>query len=145
MESYYWIILFLVLIVIEALTMGLTTIWFAGGALVAFLVSLTGLNLAVQVTVFIVVSVILFIFTRPIAKKHFNNSIVRTNAQSLIGEQGIVIEDIDTLAAKGRVDVKGQEWAAKTENPEGKIAKGKTVEILEIKGVHLVVKEREAN
>ncbi|HIW22169.1 MAG TPA: NfeD family protein [Candidatus Dorea intestinavium] len=143
MESYYWIILFLVLLVIEALTMGLTTIWFAGGALVAFLVSLLGGSFALQITAFLLVSILLLVLTRPLAKKHFNQFITPTNAQSLIGKYGLVIEEIDTLKNQGRVEVKGQEWAARTKEEQRIIEKGKTVEILEIKGVHLVVKERE--
>lgn len=143
MQTMYWLILFVVLLIIEILTLGLTTIWFAGGALAAYLVGILGVGVAGQVVAFLAVSVVLLIFTRPIAVKYFNTERVRTNAESVIGRQGIVMEEIDTLQASGRVEVNGQEWAARTEEPDGKIAKGKVVVIEKIQGVKLIVRERE--
>ena len=66
MQTMYWLILFVILLIVEILTMGLTTIWFAGGALVAFAAGVLGFGTAVQIIVFVVVSVILLIVTRPI-------------------------------------------------------------------------------
>jgi len=143
MEIYSWFIVFLVLLVIEVLTLGLTTIWFAAGALVAFFANLLGANLIVQIVLFLLVSVLMLVFTRPIAKKYFNNSRIATNAESLLGEKAVVITDIDTIKAQGRVEIKGQEWAARTKDPDGRIETGKIVEVLSIKGVHLVVTEKE--
>lgn len=71
MQTVYWLILFVILLVIEIFTMGLTTIWFAGGALVAFITGILGFGMVVQVIVFIVVSLVLLIATRPIAVKFF--------------------------------------------------------------------------
>lgn len=142
-EGYYWIILFIVLLVVEILTLGLTTIWFAIGALGAGLASLVTDSLVIQIIVFVVVSVATLIFTRPLVKKHFNNSRVATNANRYIGESGMVIEDINTLTATGRVEVKGQEWAAKTADPEGKLAKGTTIVVKGIEGVNFIVEEKE--
>ena len=138
MQTVYWLILFVILLVIEIFTMGLTTIWFAGGALVAFV---TGT--VVQVIVFIVVSLVLLIATRPIAVKFFNQERQKTNAESLIGQQALVLEDIDTLQSKGRVEVNGQEWSAKTDDLDGKIAKNTVVVIEGIQGVKLIVRARE--
>lgn len=143
MQTMYWLILFVVLLIIEILTLGLTTIWFAGGALAAYFVGMLGVGVASQVVAFLAVSVVLLIFTRPIAVKYFNTERVRTNAESVIGRQGIVMEEIDTLQASGRVEVSGQEWAARTEDPDGKIAKGKVVVVERIQGVKLIVRERE--
>ena len=86
METMGWLIIFIVLIVIELLTMGLTTIWFAGGALAALLMSVLGLGMPVQVVVFIIVSVLLLVLTRPIAVKYFNQNRQKTNVESLIGQ-----------------------------------------------------------
>ena len=69
LEAYYWLMLFIVLIAIEIITMGLTTVWFAGGSLVAFFAALTGINGYVQVVLFLVISLVLLIFTRPLVKK----------------------------------------------------------------------------
>ena len=84
METMGWLIIFIVLIVIELLTMGLTTIWFAGGALAALLMSVLGFGMPVQVVVFIIVSGLLLVLTRPIAVKYFNQNRQKTNVESLI-------------------------------------------------------------
>ncbi len=94
MQTVYWLILFVILLIIEILTMGLTTIWFAGGALVAFVSGVIGFGLPVQVVAFLIVSVILLVLTRPLAVKYFNKERQKTNAESLIGEQALVTEDM---------------------------------------------------
>ncbi|MDY2814174.1 MAG: NfeD family protein [Dorea sp.] len=143
MKTIYWLALFVVLLVIEIITMGLTTIWFAAGALIAFVAGILGFGVTVQVVVFIVVSAVLLIMTRPLAVKYFNQERQKTNAESLIGQQALVIEDIDTLEAKGRVEIRGMEWAAKTDEPDGKIAKNTVVVVNGIQGVKLIVRDRE--
>ena len=122
---------------------GLTTIWFAGGALAAMAAGLIGFGTGIQILVFLVVSVLLLVLTRPIAVKYFNQERQKTNAESLIGQQALVLEDIDTLQAAGLVEVRGQEWSAKTDEPNGKIAKNKVVVIEGIQGVKLIVREKE--
>ncbi len=143
-SGYYWIILFIILLVVEILTLGLTTIWFAIGALAAALASFLTDSVAVQIVIFLIVSGATLFFTRPLVKKHFNNSRTPTNADSFVGQTGIVIEDIDTLKAQGRVEVKGHEWAAKTSDPEGHLAKGTTVIVKEIRGVNFIVEVKES-
>ena len=91
-----WIALIIIFAVVEIITVGLTSIWFAGGALVAFVTGILGFGTVVQVIVFIVVSLVLLIATRPIAVKFFNQERQKTNAESLIGQQALVLEDIDT-------------------------------------------------
>ena len=143
MQTVYWLVLFVALLIVEIITMGLTTIWFAGGALAAFLAGFIGFGLAVQVIVFLVVSVLLLVLTRPIAVRYFNQERQKTNAERLIGEKALVLEDIDTLKAVGRVSVGGQEWSAKTEEPDGKIGIDKIVEVEGIQGVKLIVSKKE--
>lgn len=143
METMYWLIIFVVLLIIEICTMGLTTIWFAGGALVAFVMGIIGFGTTVQVIVFLIVSVLLLVMTRPIALKYFNKERQKTNAESLIGRQALVLEDVDTLHARGLVEVNGQEWSAKTDDPEGFIKKNVVVVIDGIQGVKLIVREKE--
>ena len=143
MQTIYWLGLFVILLIIEIFTMGLTTIWFAGGALAAFVAGWLGFGLPVQIGVFAVVSVLLLVLTRPIAVKYFNQERQKTNAESLIGQHGLVVEDIDTLQAKGVVEVKGLEWSAKTDEPDGKIPKNTVVVIDGIQGVNLIVRARE--
>ncbi len=138
-----WLILFIVLLVIEIFTMGLTTIWFAGGALAALLMAVIGFGLLVQAVVFLAVSVILLVMTRPIAVKYFNTERQKTNAESLIGLQAVVLQDVDTLHASGLVEVNGQEWSAKTDEADGYIPKDSVVSIEGIQGVKLIVKAKE--
>lgn len=143
MYAMGWLALFIVLIVIEILTMGLTTIWFAGGAMIALLLAFAGFGLPVQIAVFIIVSIILLLLTRPIAVKYFNTERQKTNAESLIGQQALVLADVDTLHASGLVKVNGQEWSAKTEESDGFIPKDSIVSIEGIQGVKLIVKVKE--
>ena len=138
-----WLGLFVLFLVIEIITMGLTTIWFAGGALVAFLVAILGLGPEVQIVVFAIVSLALLAVTRPLAIKYFNQDRQKIGAELLIGQKALVLEDIDTLAAKGRVEVRGQEWAAKTDAPDGKIPKNTVVVVDGIQGVKLIVRSGE--
>ncbi len=132
-------------LLLEALTMGLTTIWFAAGAFVAAAVALFGCPFSVQIVAFVVVSVLCLVFTRPIAKRFLNDKTEKTNADSVIGCTGVVTEDIDNLLAKGQVLVKGQYWTARAEE-DGKLIKegsiireGAKVTVKEISGVTLIV------
>ena len=137
-----WLAILVVLVVIELLTMGLTTIWFAGGALVATIASLFGAPLALQVILFLAASALLLYFTRPIAVKYFNKDRVRTNAESLVGRQAIVISEIDNLQGIGQVNVGGMEWSARTRVDGVKLPVGTVTTVLAINGVKLVVEER---
>lgn len=95
-----WLSLFVLFLVIEIITMGLTTIWFAGGALVAFLVAVLGLGLGVQIIIFAIVSLALLAVTRPLAMKYFNQERQKTGAELLIGQKALVIEEIDHTFVK---------------------------------------------
>ncbi len=87
MDPIVWLILLVVLIIIEIITMGLSTIWFAGGALVAFVASLLNVNVVIQVVLFLVISILLLVSTRPVAMRYLNRTRVRTNVESLIGKR----------------------------------------------------------
>ncbi len=137
-----WLIITVVLIVAEIITLGLTSIWFAGGALIAGLISLTGVHWLVQILVFAVVSAILFVFTRPIATKHFMKNIEKTNVDSLIGKEGIVKQEIDNIEAQGVVKLNGMDWTARSVNGT-KIPAGEKVLVDSIDGVKLMVVRKE--
>ncbi len=140
--TVFWLIVLVVLVVIELLTMGLTTIWFAGGALAATIAALFHAPVAVQVILFLVVSGVLIFSTRPLAVKYFNKDRVRTNAESLVGRQAIVISEIDNLQGIGQVNVGGMEWSARTRVDGVKLPVGTVTTVLAINGVKLVVEER---
>lgn len=138
-----WLIVFVVCIVAEIISMGLTTIWFAGGALVAAVVAAFGAPLWLQIALFAVVSLVLLYFTRPIAVKYFNKDRVKTNAESLVGKQAIVISEIDNLQGIGQVTVGGQEWTARTTQEGISLPVGSVVVIRAISGVKLMVEEKQ--
>ena len=138
--SIIWLVVLAILLVIEFLTLGLTTVWFAGGALVAFLVSLAGGPLWLQLLLFIAVSVVLLLFTRPLAVKYLNKDVQKTNVDSIPGQKGIVTATIDNLKAEGQVTIQGMEWTARAKNGNT-IEKGKVVRVTAVEGVKLSVEE----
>lgn len=137
-----WLIVFVACIVIEIITMGLTTIWFAGGALVAAVGAALNAPLWLQIVLFVAVSLVLLYFTRPVAVKYFNKDRVRTNAESLVGKQAIVISEIDNLQGIGQVTVGRQEWSARTAIEGITLPVGSVVIVRAISGVKLVVEEK---
>lgn len=145
MESICWLGLIVLLIIIELATLGLTTIWFAGGAIAAFAASILGAELIVQIVVFLAVSILLLVFTRPFAAKYINRNRVRTNVDSLPGQKAVVTQDIDNLAATGEARVAGKVWMARAESDSEKIFSGSVVTILRVSGVKLIVTEKETS
>ncbi|HIY60736.1 MAG TPA: NfeD family protein [Candidatus Eisenbergiella pullistercoris] len=141
-QVIFWLVLLIVLVLIEIATLGLTTIWFAGGSLAALIAAAFGAPLYLQITLFIAVSAVLLFFTRPLAMKYFNGSRVKTNAESLIGRRAVVKEEIDNLKASGLVSVRGQDWTARSVRDDAVIPKGSVVDIRAISGVKLIVEER---
>jgi Membrane protein implicated in regulation of membrane protease activity len=140
-EVIFWLVLLIICIGIEVATMGLTTIWFAGGALVAIFAAVVGAPIWLQAIIFIVVSLVLLFFTRPIAVKYFNKDRVKTNVESMVGRQAIVISEIDNLQGIGQVTVGGQEWSARSAEDQAKIAVGAVTVVVAISGVKLIVRD----
>lgn len=136
----FWLVLLIIAIVIEVLTMGLTSIWFAGGALVAILATMLGAPMWLQIVLFLVVSLLLLFFTRPIAVKYFNKDRVRTNVESLVGRQAIVTSEIDNLQGIGQITVGSQEWSARSEDDRQRLPVGSVVIVVAINGVKLIVR-----
>ncbi len=140
--TVFWLAVLVILVVIELFTMGLTTIWFAGGALVAALISIPGLPVSLQIFVFLAVSAVLLYFTRPVAVKYFNRDRVRTNIESMVGRQAIVISEINNLEGVGQVNTGGMEWSARSSYNNIVLPVGAVVTILGVDGVKLIVEER---
>ncbi|MBR5596834.1 MAG: NfeD family protein [Lachnospiraceae bacterium] len=139
---YVWLVALVAFVIIEIATMGLTTIWFAGGAFIALFLALVHVSVYVQIGVFLVVSIVLLICTRPLAVKFFNQKTTKTNVDSIIGKQAIVLVEINNLMETGQVMLNGMEWSARTYE-EGKIiSAGAVVEVKEIQGVKLIVIEK---
>ena len=143
MNPILWLILLIILLVIEAISLELTTIWFAGGALAAFIAALAGADVVVQVVLFLAVSIVLLVFTRPVAMRYLNRNKTPTNAESLIGEQAVVTQTINNLMGRGVVLVNGMEWTARSQENSEMIEKDTIVRILRIDGVKLIVERKE--
>lgn len=136
-----WLIVLVACLIIEISTLGLASIWFAGGALLAMLIAVIGGPLWLQILVFLVTSIVLLIFTRPIATKYFNKNRTKTNVESVVGKQAIVTENIDNLKGAGRIVTNGMEWTARSLD-DSKIEEGAVVVIEKIEGVKAIVKIR---
>lgn len=135
-----WLVVLIVSIGVEVATLGLTSIWFAGGAVVAVIVVAFHGPVWLQILLFFAVSLLLLFFTRPIAVRYFNRDRVRTNVESMIGRQAIVTSEIDNLQGIGQVTVGGQEWSARTEADGMNLQPGTVVDIVAVNGVKLIVK-----
>lgn len=134
-----WLALTAVLLIIEIATLGLTTIWFAAGALFAFFAALLGMNQGIQIGVFVVVSVVLLFFTRPLAVKYLNTKTIKTNTEALVGKTARVIVDINNLKSHGQVVINGLEWTARSSDDTVVFKIGDAVTIVGIEGVKLIV------
>lgn len=134
-----WAVIFVICLIVEIISLGLTSIWFAGGALAAFLLGILGTPVWVQIMFFIAVSAVLLAFTRPVVVKYLNSKTIKTNIDSVVGQLGVVVEDIDNIMAKGTVDVNGMEWSARCEDDYDRLVKGDKVCVQRIEGVKVFV------
>ena len=135
---YVWLILAGVFVIGEVLTSGFLIFWLGLGALIAMAVSFLTDSIIIQTTVFLISSVILILATKPLIKKFANTETVKTNVQSIIGKKGLVTKDINSINSTGQVKIDGELWSAIGEN-DMEISKGTEVEVVEIKGVKVIV------
>ena len=138
-----WLFLVVVLLIIELVTVGLTTIWFAAGSASAFLLSLAGLGIGWQIGVFLVVSIVLFVFTRPWAMKYVNKKSEKTNYEGVIGRTVKVTQEINNTEQTGKAVYDGQEWTARSAYDNTVIEAGQLARVVRIEGVKLIVREKE--
>ena len=135
-----WGILFGVFAFLEIITAGtLVSIWFCIGSLLAMIAAYFGASGAIQVIIFFIVSIVLLILTKPIARKLIPKD-ETTNVSIIIGMHGVVTEKINNIEAEGAVKVSGKEWTARSQSEDVVIDIGSKVEILEIQGVKVIVK-----
>jgi len=135
-----WLALFVLFMMGEALTVGLTSIWFAAGSLAALVCTLLGGPLWLQLTLFIVFSALCLLAVRPMVQKHFNSGVEATNADRILGTEAIVTENIHNLKATGAVSIGGLTWSARSEH-DTPISAGTLVQVLRIEGVKVYVEE----
>ena len=136
----FWLIIAGILFVVEICTVSFFAFWPGIGAVAAAICSLFTDNIVIQSAVFVIVTTIMILFMKPLAKKLFKTKDVNMNNKALIDKNGIVTQEIDNLNSKGQVKISGELWSAISENDEI-IEKGATVLVKDIKGVKLVVKK----
>lgn len=138
--AIFWIALIIILCIIELMTVGLTTIWFAGGALAALVLDLVKAPVWLQIVVFFIVALIMLFFTRPWAIKYLKPRQVKTNYEELIGKQARVTELVDNQTGTGAAVVNGQTWTARAAQDGTQIPVDTITEITDIQGVKLFLK-----
>lgn len=146
METTYivfWLAATIIFVLVELVTVGLTSIWFAAGSLGAFVVAALGGSVPVQAVVFIVISVVLLVLTKPWARKYVNSRTQNTNVAGLVGKQAIITEDVDNLRQTGKTVIGGMDWTVRSCDDSQIIKKGELVEVTGISGVKLIVKKAE--
>ena len=140
---YVWLGLLILFLVIEIATVGLTTIWLAGGALGALILDLAGLNLWWQIGAFLVVSFTMLVFTRPFVVKYINSHHEKTNYEGIIGTVVRITEKVDNLQQTGTAVVNGLEWTTRAERDDVILDPGDLAKVVNISGVKLIVKKYE--
>lgn len=137
---YVWLGILIFTVILEASTMQLTSIWFAIGALCAWIISIIKGPVWLQVMAFALVSVLTLIFTRPVALKYLKPKQTKTNADAIPGKEGIVVTPIRPLEGIGQVKIEGMVWSAKPEDGQSEFEVGDRVLVVRIEGVKAVIR-----
>lgn len=136
---YIWLAVIFLALVVEGMTAQLISIWFVPGGLAGLISGFCGAGEWIQVLIGAAVTLVCLIATRPLVNRVMNSRKVETNAGRLVGQTGVVIQEIRNLDAMGQVKIQGSVWSARSENGEV-IPQDKTVSVLRIEGVKLIVK-----
>ena len=139
MVEYIWLGILILAFVVEISTAALVSVWFMPGAFIALLLAAMSVPIWIQVLVFSVISIVMLLLSKTIFKKFIRSKpIENTNADALIGETGIVTEDIDNIVGKGLVKISSQIWSARSSDEMQKIKQGTLVRVKSIEGVKLI-------
>ncbi len=142
MMPYVWLAVMVGSVILEAVTFSLVSVWFFPGALVAMILSFfPAVHVAVQISAFLVITLLFLIFIKPLTNKFLVGKRVATNADAVIGEEAIVTEAICNIEARGQVKVRGQIWTARSENKDTTYEVGEVLHVIAIEGVKLICKK----
>lgn len=142
-EMIFWIGLLIIFLVVEIVTVGLTSIWFAGGALVAGIVCMAGGPIWLQVVLFFGVSFVLLYFTRPWALRYVQPKNVKTNYEELEGKSVRILERVDNIEGTGKAVYNGMEWSARAEKEGETFEKEEQAQVVRVEGVKLILRKKE--
>ncbi len=135
---WFWLAIAILMTVVEGLTLGLTTVWLAIAGLVCMILAFFIPSVTLQIIVFLVLSIVMLVFTRPFAVKKLKLGRERTNADRLVGMKGIVLKQVKR-DEPGQVKVGGQIWTARPDSADRIFEQDQEVRILKIEGVTLIV------
>ncbi len=139
MEVLFWLGIMVTFLIIEAITVGLTTIWFAIGAFFAMIAAALGVMTPIQIVIFFAVSLTLLLFTRPIVVKYVNPHKIKTNYEDAVDKTVKVIERVDNVNGTGKAVLSGQEWTARTKEDEMGLEEGELARVVGVEGVKLIL------
>ena len=137
--SIFWLVLMVICIVFEIATVGLVSIWFAGGSLIACFLAMANIHVVIQVVVFLIISLLLLIITKPLAKEWINKDRVRTNYEGIVGKVVRVTERVDNINETGTALINGQEWTARAIDDNIILEQGEVAQVVNISGVKLIL------
>jgi len=137
----FWTILGVVCVIIEVVTPSFFILWFGIGAFISALMSLFMKSVTLQVLVFAAVSAVLVIFTRPLGKALVGRATKKAGVDALVGNEGVVIEEVNPDTGKGLIRVGSDVWRARPSNGSSMISVGRRVRITGVDGTHLIVEE----
>ena len=139
--TYFWLTVMVILLIIEAIVPGLVSIWFAAGSLFAVIASAIGAPVWLQILIFISISLLSLILTRPLVKKYINSRTEHTNADAAIGKECIVTSPVDNIAGTGSAKVDGKEWTARSTDDKVLFEKNEHAIVSSIEGVKLMLEK----
>lgn len=137
--DYIWLGVAVLAALVEAAVPSLVSIWFVPGGVAALVVSLAGGPVWAQVLMFLGVSGLALLLTRPLVKKLQSRKQVKTNADRVLGRTALVTEEINNVLGTGRATVMGNSWSARSAETDGVIPAGASVQVERIEGVKLIV------
>jgi len=140
MDTVFWVVLFIVCVVVEAVTYQMITTWFAIGAVFASVLASFEVSTTWQITAFLIVSILCLLALRPISLKCLKNKDYKSNTDALLGDRVLITENTDSLSGRGKI--RGMEWSVRTENEEG-IEAGQVAYVKRVEGVKLIVSKGE--
>ena len=138
MEMVIWIAAMVIFGVVEAVTVGLASIWFVVGSVAGLIAAICGGPVWLQIALFFVVSIVCLAATRPLVKKLLHKDVTATNDDRVLGQTARVTESIDNAVPTGAVYVGGMTWTARSESGQP-IPRNAQVKIVRMEGVRLFV------
>ena len=137
MLSYVWVGVVVMALLLEAITMGLVSIWFVPGALFALTLSLLNFEPYLQIIVFAATSVVTLFLGLTLKRKK-----TKTNVDSVIGQTALIIEEVNNIEGRGAAKLGGQIWSARAKNPSETLLPGDQVVVLAVEGVKLICRKK---